>query len=415
MHMGSRVIVRWTSALGVVLGIAFSPTAQAFEAEKYYATVCASCHGENGEGDGPAAASLPVKPASFSDANFWSARDDDRIRKVIKEGGAAAGLSPLMGPFGATLSDAELDSLVAYLHTFETKPAPEASKPNATPKTEERSPPLAEPKPEPEHEPTGTEASTHDPSTDGAAQVDQERAEPAGGGQPHVQTATVGVVQVARPDPDPRLGARLYARQCATCHGRHGGGDGPAARFMEPQPRDLSSGTYKFTSIPNGLATEEDLYRIISRGMPGTAMPAWSGLSQEERWQLVYHLRALAPPLPDPTPEPIDIPQMPGATPASVARGAEVYQEAGCIACHGPGGRARGMPVLTDGGGRALRAADLGRADHFRGGGEPTDIYRTITTGIGGTPMPGFAHLAAEDRWALVHWIAAIQTGRPSL
>ena len=103
----------------VFLGLIFlaSPAAMA-DAAATYAAMCASCHGATGAGDGPAAVALTPKPADFTDAAFWSSRDDAIVKKVIKEGGASVGKSPLMAPLGAGMSDAQLDELVAYLKTL---------------------------------------------------------------------------------------------------------------------------------------------------------------------------------------------------------------------------------------------------------------------------------------------------------
>ena len=83
-----------------------------------YATYCASCHGPKGEGDGPLAASLDPKPAKHSDAAYMSTLSDEQMFRVIKEGGAAAGLSPLMAPWGGTLSDAQIRDVVAFVRTL---------------------------------------------------------------------------------------------------------------------------------------------------------------------------------------------------------------------------------------------------------------------------------------------------------
>ncbi len=61
-------------------------------------TLCVSCHGKTGVGDGPAAAALNPKPRSFGDAEWQGKVTDEHLAKVIVEGGAAAGLSPLMPP-----------------------------------------------------------------------------------------------------------------------------------------------------------------------------------------------------------------------------------------------------------------------------------------------------------------------------
>lgn len=82
-----------------------------------YLERCSSCHGEAGRGDGLAGRSLDPRPRDFSDSAWQAAVADDRIRLVIRSGGAAAGLSPSMAAHG-DLSDAELDALVAHIRTL---------------------------------------------------------------------------------------------------------------------------------------------------------------------------------------------------------------------------------------------------------------------------------------------------------
>ncbi len=78
---------------------------------------CVACHGESGKGDGAAAAGLEVKPRNYTDKAWQKKTTDQEIKKVIKEGGAANGMSVQMAAYG-NLSDAELDQLVAYIRSF---------------------------------------------------------------------------------------------------------------------------------------------------------------------------------------------------------------------------------------------------------------------------------------------------------
>jgi mono/diheme cytochrome c family protein len=86
-------------------------------ASTIYASWCATCHGPQGNGDGPNARYLPVPPAVHSSAAAMGARSDDALFDVIAGGGLIMGKSPRMPPFGATLSHAEIRSLVAYIRT----------------------------------------------------------------------------------------------------------------------------------------------------------------------------------------------------------------------------------------------------------------------------------------------------------
>src|SRR5215470_3221032 len=71
-------------------------------------------------------------------------------------------------------------------------------------------------------------------------------------------------------------GRKTYATYCVGCHGERGDGKGPAARFLEPKPRDFRVGRLKFASVAAGSAPrDEDYLRTINRGLAGTAMAAF--------------------------------------------------------------------------------------------------------------------------------------------
>jgi len=79
---------------------------------------CAVCHGPTGEADGPTAAALNPKPRKLSDAEWQAAVDDAYLAKVIKEGGPAVGLSPMMVAQRG-LSDEELANIIAYIRSLD--------------------------------------------------------------------------------------------------------------------------------------------------------------------------------------------------------------------------------------------------------------------------------------------------------
>ena len=80
---------------------------QAFDAKGAFTTVCSTCHGATGHGDGPGAAALNPKPANFSEAAFWTGKTDEELIKAIREGGAAVGKSALMPAWGGLYDDAK--------------------------------------------------------------------------------------------------------------------------------------------------------------------------------------------------------------------------------------------------------------------------------------------------------------------
>jgi mono/diheme cytochrome c family protein len=69
----------------------------AAEANKIWTERCVTCHGD-GSGNGPGAAALAVKPRSFKDPAWQASVDNERIKKVIVEGGASVGLNEAMAP-----------------------------------------------------------------------------------------------------------------------------------------------------------------------------------------------------------------------------------------------------------------------------------------------------------------------------
>ncbi len=89
-----------------------------------YAVYCASCHGARGDGDGPVAAALDPRPAKHSDGATMNALSDEHLFRVIKEGGPAAGKSPLMAAWGGSLSDAQIRDVVAYIRSLADPPYP---------------------------------------------------------------------------------------------------------------------------------------------------------------------------------------------------------------------------------------------------------------------------------------------------
>jgi mono/diheme cytochrome c family protein len=88
----------------------------------HYALYCASCHGEKGCADGPLSASLTPKPAKHCDGNVMNAMEDEYLFRVVKQGGAAVGKSPLMAPWGGTLSDAQIRDVVAFVRSLAVPP-----------------------------------------------------------------------------------------------------------------------------------------------------------------------------------------------------------------------------------------------------------------------------------------------------
>lgn len=103
------------AALMVTAGFA-ADKGDAAEGKTQYNNICASCHGAEGKGDGIAAAALDPKPRDLSDAAYVSTLSPDHLYKVISEGGASVGLSPMMAAWGGVLSEQQIWDVIAYIH-----------------------------------------------------------------------------------------------------------------------------------------------------------------------------------------------------------------------------------------------------------------------------------------------------------
>jgi mono/diheme cytochrome c family protein len=219
-------------------------------------------------------------------------------------------------------------------------------------------------------------------------------------------------------------GGRLFRALCAGCHGRRGDGRGPVAARLDPRPRDLTRGEYRFRSTKSGaLPTRDDMLRTLRLGLPGTAMPSWGEqLDARQLRGLVLYLETLSDRFAleerdedHVLVEPDDVEEVPEVTPAWLARGAALYVELKCGDCHGPGGRGDGPSAgtQTNSDGTPAHVFDF-TAGTFKGGDAPGDVYRTFTTGLDGSPMPAFDASVpkAEDRWALVHFVRSLRRDR---
>jgi mono/diheme cytochrome c family protein len=208
----------------------------------------------------------------------------------------------------------------------------------------------------------------------------------------------------------PLRGKAVFEAQCAICHGVAGDGQGSEAHRFFTRPTDLRSGIFKFRSTPTGsVPTDQDLERTIRRGLPGSGMIPQDHLTDAEIRDVIAYLKTLSPRWAEgAAPVPISMVR-PANLEALEAKGADLFTKAGCIECHGVGGRGDGPSAgrLTSGG-RPTRPADLTRRP-FKGGDRPEDIYRALAVGLDGSPMPSYRDaLDEEDIWALAIYVARL-------
>ncbi|RIK86030.1 MAG: hypothetical protein DCC67_03230 [Planctomycetota bacterium] len=273
-----------------------------------------------------------------------------------------------------------------------------------------------------------------------AAEAAAAEAEPAGA----EAAAEPAPSSPASPAPEAaERGQRLYATHCAACHGAAGDGQGIAAPYLFPKPRNLQAGNFRLVSTDNNVPTREDLHAVLIRGMPGSSMPPWGHLPQEDRELLVdevlqirrdgardAYIRTLkeeeltdeeiaAPEVQEEIAQhvadfttpgaPTEVPDLGQSTDEVIARGKQAYVKYACASCHGAEGRGDGVEVMVD-----IEQLPTSPRDFtlgiFKGNPDPAALYRRIAFGMPGTPMPGSSAMTPAERVDLVHFIRSLST-----
>ncbi len=212
------------------------------EVDEVYQRHCTACHGEKGDGDGPAAYLLYPKPRDFTSGVFkfrstptGAPPTDDDLLLTLKRGVAGTSM-----PTWDRLSEKERRDVIAYVKSFSDIFEDEDA---IEPPIEIQSPP---------------------------------------------STSAKSI----------KAGKIIYKEQeCDKCHGPSGKGDGPsAATLTDDFDRPISP--YDFTRGPGlmkGGSTPEDIYRTFMTGLDGTPMPSFiDELEEDQRWQLVHYIRSLS-------------------------------------------------------------------------------------------------------------------------
>ncbi len=166
-------------------------------------------------------------------------------------------------------------------------------------------------------------------------------------------------------------GARLFASNCAPCHGPQGNG-GRGANLARPRLARA--------------ADDAALFQIIRDGIPNTEMPgAWS-MTDHEMWQVAAHVRTLGRVAPE-------------TVPGDPAVGRDLFRSKGCAGCHAVGieGGRLGPPLTELGERRSaayLRAALLDPASFL-----PEDFTMVEITTAPGRRITGI--VLNEDTYSI--------------
>lgn len=238
-------------------------------------------------------------------------------------------------------------------------------------------------------------------------------------------------------------GRIVYEAWCIGCHGPEGRGDGAAARWLNPAPRNFQAGFYKFRSTRSGeLPTRDDLFKTVTCGLLGSSMPDFRLLSEGHRRDVVeyvLHLTAFGLGTKEAAilmeaeglsaeqveAEHLDrirseiAARIDGVRPVAVTpepprseegiEAARTRYMAQCASCHGISGRGDGSSsyTLRDWEDGEIRPRDF-TTGVFRAGSSSLDLFLRMRTGLNGTPMPA-TDGTDEELWNMVHFIQSLE------
>jgi len=129
-------------------------------------------------------------------------------------------------------------------------------------------------------------------------------------------------------------GRRVYETYCIGCHGENGMGDGPASAMLNPLPRNFVNGDYSYFHFgePPPFPLDESLEITVRNGLPGSAMPAFPLLSDQEIDDVVTYIKSMREGGWESTADSIEsvtvVVEVEGST------GEEIFVNAGCSGCH---------------------------------------------------------------------------------
>ncbi|MEQ1516843.1 MAG: c-type cytochrome [Usitatibacteraceae bacterium] len=184
-----------------------------------YHSYCSVCHGEQGNGQSRARASLNPPPVDFTQPGLRATLTRERMTLGVREGRPGTA----MVGWKTQLTDRQIAALVDYVR--EKFMAPDTTGKNATATL--------------------------------------------------VKPAPAATLSPIRPG-DKVSGAALYENNCVACHGKGGDGNGPRAYFISPKPRSF------ITADSRAVFTRPVLINSIGQGKRGTEMPAWNKVLSDQ-------------------------------------------------------------------------------------------------------------------------------------
>jgi DMSO reductase family type II enzyme heme b subunit len=147
-------------------------------------------------------------------------------------------------------------------------------------------------------------------------------------------------------------------------------------------------------------------------------MFGWEGkFSDEELEAMIEYLKYFEEETFELEGEPIEMGTPPPVTDKLISTGIDVFNKAKCWECHGKYGRGDGekgwQPNFKDDWGDKIWPTNLAHSWELRNGASLQDLFRSVSTGLDGTPMPSFADAySEEERWGLSYYLLSLQIKR---
>ena len=230
----------------LLIGQAHAATLISNEPKQLYQKLCSVCHGDKGDGDSRAAGSFNPRPRNFTAPQSATELSRERMIRSVTFGRPGTA----MVGHAKKLNAQQIESVVDYIRAnFMRLPA------------ESNLPPLR----------------------DGTIALLAPNASPQVPPQPNVVVSSAPVAtDMALPFPLKLKGSIedgrvFFMKNCFTCHGVKGDGNGPRAYFIAPRPRNFTSAeTRQSYNRPR-------LFDAITNGKRGTVMPAWGKVLDQQQ------------------------------------------------------------------------------------------------------------------------------------
>jgi mono/diheme cytochrome c family protein len=242
--------------------------------------------------------------------------------------------------------------------------------------------------------------------------------------------------------------SKEFRQYCGACHGENGSGQGAAARYLYPKPRDLVNGRLHLATSSNMVASSDDIKQVLLNGVPNTSMQSWKQLSGELVNRLVSEIQQMQirgarqrviavlkedgllvdsdgnlnskgqKAVADYTTQQT-VPASRWVAPPSLEiipdileAGRKIYLKQNCHKCHGDKGDGSFGVDIVDSEGFPTFARDFIR-DPYKAGSQFDDVARVIRLGMPGTVMPSSGALSDAELAQLTHYVQSLAKSPP--